>query len=72
MVFDLKNYPNFFIRGERVKSGFTTNIRKNLCLHPKKKTERLMDTSEGEALHFIEVYGQRLMIVTLGTAGIGK
>ena len=30
-----------------------------------------MDTSEGETLHFIEVYGQRL-IVTLGTAGIGK
>ena len=29
-----------------------------------------MDTSEGETLHFIEVYGQRL-IVTFGTAGIG-
>ena len=27
-----------------------------------------MDTSEGETLHFIEVYGQRL-IVNLGTAG---
>ena len=30
-----------------------------------------MDTSEGETLHFIEVYGQRLMM-TLGTAGNGK
>ena len=30
-----------------------------------------MDTSEGETLHFIEAYGQRL-IVTLRTAGIGK
>ena len=30
-----------------------------------------MDTSEDETLHFIEVYGQRL-IMTLGTAGIGK
>ena len=46
--------------------------KESLPISEKKKTERLMDTSEGEALHFIEVYGQRLMIVTLGTAGIGK
>ena len=63
MLFDPKNYPNLFIRGKSVNLWFTTIIRKNYTYN--QRTKRLRDTSEGETLYFIEVYGQRL-IVTLG------
>ena len=63
MLFDAKNYPNLFIRGKSVNLWFTTIIRKNYTYN--QRTKRLRDTSEGETLYFIEVYGQRL-IVTFG------
>ena len=63
MLFDSKNYPNLFIRGKSVNLWFTNIIRKNHAYN--QRTKRPRDTSEGEALYFIEVYEQRL-IVTFG------
>ena len=63
MLFDPKNYPKLFIRGESVHLWFTNIIRKNHAYN--QRTKRLRDTSEGETLYFIVVYGQWL-IVTFG------
>ena len=63
MLFDPKNYPNLFIRGKSVNLWFTNIIRKNHAYN--QRTKRLRDTSEGETLYFIVVYGQWL-IVTFG------
>ena len=63
MLFDPKNYPNLFIRGKSVNLLFTNIIRKNHAYN--QRTKRLRDTSEGETLYFIVVYGQWL-IVTFG------
>ena len=64
MLFDPKNYPNLFIRGKSVNLWFANiYIRKNHDYN--QRTKRLRDTSEGETLYFIVVYGQWL-IVTFG------
>ena len=63
MLLDSKNYPDLFIRGKSVNLWFTNFIRKNHAYN--QRTKRLRDTSEGETLYFIVVYGQRL-IVTFG------
>ena len=63
MLFDPKNYPYLFIRGKSVNLWFTNIIRKNDACN--QRTKQLRDTSEGEILYFIVVYGQRL-IVTFG------
>ena len=65
MLFDPKNYIylKLFIRGKSVNLWFTNIIRKNHAYN--QRTKRLRDTSEGETLYFIVVYGQWL-IVTFG------
>ena len=63
MLFDPKNYPNLFIRGKSVNLWFAKIIRRNHAYN--QRTKRLRDTSEGETLYFIVVYGQWL-IVTFG------
>ena len=63
MLFDPKNYPKLFIRGKRVNLWFTNIIRKRHAYN--QRTKRFSDTSEGETLYFIVVYGQWL-IVTFG------
>ena len=55
---DPKNYPKLFIRGKSVNLWFTNIIRKNHAYNQRSK--RLRDTSEGETLYFIVVYGQWL------------
>ena len=61
MLFHPKNYPNLFIRGKSVKLWCTNIIRKNHAYN--QRTKRLRDSSEGETLYFIIVYGQRLIVI---------
>ena len=63
MRFDPKNYPDLFIRGKSVDLWFTNITGKNHAYN--QRTKQLRDTSDGENLYFIVVYGQWL-IVTFG------